>query len=571
MDSVRQVPYIQMITVGFSCSHDSGVVVLEDSTIVFASNEERYSRTKFQSGFPIGAIGAALERLDGRPIDNIVMDGRFQSPHGDLGRYNILENRSGLSKLLESKPFGRLFLGTQLGVELARIGMWVATRQHRNRWRACSSDHIGKAKLHYVDHHIAHGASSALLFRRGSGHVLTLDAIGEGLCSRKLLFDGKQLTRVSRVPAFHSMGLLYAAVNRILGFKPGQEGKVTGLAAHGDAEKTLAVFEGLISWNQRSKRMNNEKLSFGYSSIKVLERELAGFSKADIAAGVQAHLEESVLSQVKQQLADYSTIPRRLYVAGGVFANVSLNRRLAEELEIELHVCPNMGDGGLGLGAALTAHDQPVDFSSLYLGDEAGSVSEHLLETAPVTSTIHNFESMSDLAASDISSGKVVAVARGRMEYGPRALGNRSILARADDRSINQWLNTRLNRTEFMPFAPIVRDIDASDYFMLRQRNEQYENMTTTCLSTDLARKTCEAVVHLDGTARPQVVSERRNPWIFRLLTEFKKITGCGVLINTSFNIHEEPIVRTANDALTSFLTAQLDVLYTDNQRILRY
>ncbi|NBO56940.1 MAG: hypothetical protein EBU84_20625 [Actinobacteria bacterium] len=230
-----------------------------------------------------------------------------------------------------------------------------------------------------------------------------------------------------------------------------------------------------------------------------------------------------------------------------------------------------MGDGGLGLGAALTAHDQPVDFSSLYLGDEAGSVSEHLLETAPVTSTIHNFESMSDLAASDISSGKVVAVARGRMEYGPRALGNRSILARADDRSINQWLNTRLNRTEFMPFAPIVRDIDASDYFMLRQRNEQYENMTTTCLSTDLARKTCEAVVHLDGTARPQVVSERRNPWIFRLLTEFKKITGCGVLINTSFNIHEEPIVRTANDALTSFLTAQLDVLYTDNQRILRY
>jgi carbamoyltransferase len=301
-----------------------------------------------------------------------------------------------------------------------------------------------------------------------------------------------------------------------------------------------------------------------------LERELAQFSKADIAAGVQAHLEQSVVSQVKKQFADHPTIPRRLYVAGGVFANVSLNRRLAEDLEAELYVCPNMGDGGLGLGAALLTHDQPVDFSSLYLGDEAGSVSEHLLETSPVACSIHDSGSMSDIAATDISSGKVIAVARGRMEFGPRALGNRSILARADDRSINQWLNNRLSRTEFMPFAPIVRDVDASEYFVLRQGIEQYENMTTTCMSTELARRTCEAVVHLDGTARPQVVSERRNPWIFRLLTEFKKATGCGVLINTSFNIHEEPIVRTANDAFASFLTAQLDVLYTENQRISR-
>ncbi|NBO53154.1 MAG: hypothetical protein EBU84_00855 [Actinobacteria bacterium] len=557
-----------MITVGFSCSHDSGVAVLEDSKIVFASNEERYSRTKFQSGFPIGAVGAALEKLDGKPIDNIVMDGQFQSPHGDLDRYNILENRSGLSTLLENQIFGKLIIGTQVGVEVARIGMWIATQQHRNRWRACSSSHIGKSRLHYVDHHVAHGASSALLFRKGPGHVLTLDAIGEGLCSRILLFDGRHVSRVSRVPAYHSMGLLYAAVNRLLGFKPGQEGKVTGLAAHGNADRALAVFERLISWDSSKKRIENKALSFGYSSIKVLERELAQFSKADIAAGVQAHLEQSVINQVKKQFADYPTIPRRLYVAGGVFANVSLNRRLAEDLEAELYVCPNMGDGGLGLGAALLTHDQPVDFSSLYLGDEAGSVSEHLLETSPVACSIHDSESMPDIAATDISSGKVIAVARGRMEFGPRALGNRSILARADDRSINQWLNNRLSRTEFMPFAPIVRDVDASEYFVLRQGIEQYENMTTTCMSTELARRTCEAIVHLDGTARPQVVSERRNPWIFRLLTEFKKATGCGVLINTSFNIHEEPIVRTANDAFASFLTAQLDVLYTENQRI---
>ena len=112
-----------MITVGFSCSHDSGVAVLEDSKIIFASNEERYSRTKFQSGFPIGAVRAALEKLDGKPIDNIVMDGQFQSPHGDLDRYNILDNRSGLSKLLENRTFGKLIIGTQVGVEIARIGM----------------------------------------------------------------------------------------------------------------------------------------------------------------------------------------------------------------------------------------------------------------------------------------------------------------------------------------------------------------------------------------------------------------------------------------------------------------
>lgn len=557
-----------MITIGFSCSHDAGVVVLKGAEIVFAANEERYSRLKFASGFPFGAMNAAIQSLEGQPIDLLVMDGKMQSPHGNYHQYNILENQSLPTRIISNRLIGQFLLGTQVGVELGRLGMWLSTLPHRHRWQVTSSKLLGPVPLTFVDHHVAHGASTALLFSKGPGLVLTLDAIGEGLCSRSMLFDGESLNKISRIPAYHSLGLLYSSVNRLLGFKPGQEGKVTGLAAHGRPDETSSIFARLLAPSKSGKTLENTGLGFGPSSIKILERHLAGHSAEDIAAGVQRHLEMSVLELIRQLFIRNTGIPRRLYVAGGVFANVSLNRRIAEDLEIEVYVGPNMGDGGLGLGAALLKHNVPVDFDSLYLGDVAGDVSLDLLEGGRYEVASHDSSDLASIVADDLAAGSVVGVCRGRMEYGPRALGNRSILARADDPKINQWLNNRLNRTDFMPFAPIVRDVDARDYFELTQRHECYENMTVTCLTTQLAQETCSAIVHLDKTARPQVVTKRRNPWVFDVLSKFKLQTGCGVLINTSFNIHEEPIVRNSDDAFRSFESARLDVLVTDSQRL---
>lgn len=557
-----------MITLGFSCSHDAGVALLDGEQILFASNKERYSRIKFDSGFPFAAITRALEILDGRTVDAVVMDGKMQSPHGDFDRYNILDEPSILAQILASGSLGRIILGTQVGVEIARYAMCATTVGTRMKWARSAKSLVGQKKLKYVDHHVAHAASAALLFNFGPGLVLTLDAIGEGLCSRSMIFDGRSLKPISRIPAYHSLGLLYSATTRLLGFKPGQEGKVTGLAAHGDSAVTTQIFDSLVSTTKSGRSLRNHDLRFGHRSIDILRRKFEGFSDADVAAGVQDHLERSVLKLVTNMRQQHPLLSGRLYVAGGVFANVSLNRRIAEDLQIEVLVAPNMGDGGLGLGAALSIHNAQVDFSSLYLGDDAGNVDSKIVSSAGCGYSLESTHNLAIRTAEDLAAGKVVGVCRGRMEYGPRALGNRSILARADDRSINQWLNSRLSRTEFMPFAPIVRDVDAQEYFILPQRPECYENMTVTCMTTKLAQDTCAAIVHLDQTARPQVVSERRNPWIFQVLTKFKQITGCGVLINTSFNIHEEPIVRTADDAFFSFITAGLDVLITDKQHI---
>ena len=557
-----------MITLGFSCSHDAGVALLEGEQILFASNKERYSRIKFDSGFPFAAITKALEILDGRPVDAVVMDGKMQSPHGEFGRYNILDEPSILAQVIASGFLGRAILGTQVGVEIARNAMFVATLGTRVKWARLAKSLVGQGNLKYVDHHVAHAASAALLFNHGPGLVLTLDAIGEGLCSRSMIFDGRNLKPVSRIPAYHSLGLLYSATTRLLGFKPGQEGKVTGLAAHGDPAITTQIFDSLVTTTKSGRSLRNYDLRFGHQSIEILRRKLRGYSDADVAAGVQDHLERNVLKLVTNMRQQYPLFSSRLYVSGGIFANVSLNRRIAEDLQIDVLVAPNMGDGGLGLGAALLVHDVQVDFSSLYLGDDAGNVEPEIVLSAGCEYSLDSNNNLATRTAEDLATGKVVGVCRGRMEYGPRALGNRSILARADDRSINQWLNSRLSRTEFMPFAPIVRDIDAVDYFILPQRPECYENMTVTCMTTKLAQDTCAAIVHLDKTARPQIVSESKNPWLFQVLTQFKRITGCGVLINTSFNIHEEPIVRTADDAFVSFITAGLDVLVTDGQHI---
>ena len=389
-----------------------------------------------------------------------------------------------------------------------------------------------------------------------------MDAFGEGVCAG--IWDLRDGFPVKRhvVPGFHSVGMLYLYVTHLLGFKIGQEGKVTGLAAHGDGTRVSELLLARLSYNRAKRRFANQSLGYGPSAVGRLTTDLAGYSKEDIAAGAQHALETLVLQYVRDAIQESGGTPAKIYLAGGVFANVSLNRRIAEELPIEsVAVAPNMGDGGLSLGAALMNHPERVEFRTLYLGTDLNDT----LSRVPVEalSQVREIE-VPDLKAEvarRLAAGEIVAVARGRMEFGPRALGNRSILAPATDKGVNDSLNKRLKRTEFMPFAPIVRDVDANRYFDLTQPQWVYENMTITCLVKDITRKQAPAIVHVDGTARPQVLTQERNPFVYDVLSEYEKQTGLGVVVNTSFNIHEEPIVRDAETAIRSFLTSQLDAL----------
>jgi carbamoyltransferase len=336
------------------------------------------------------------------------------------------------------------------------------------------------------------------------------------------------------------------------------EGKVVGLAAHGDPRILSDV---LLS------RFHEEDGNFRIleSNNLYFARMLASqFPKVDVAAAYQHTLEVVAVRYVSHYLR--KTGLRNLVLSGGVVANVKLNQRLKEIPGVEgIFIHPNMGDGGCGTGAAyLQFADNPrlsdrlddVFWGPEFSGDEIlralRRAELQFTRKTPIEAEI----------AKLIAAGKVIARFNGRMEYGPRALGNRSILYHAQQPDVNQWLNQRLGRTEFMPFAPAT---------LYEHRHECYKKvagaeyaaqfMTLTFDCTDQMKRQCPAAVHVDGTARPQLVTASSNPSFYAILTEYQRLTGIASVINTSFNMHEEPIVCSPEDAIRAFLQGNLDYL----------
>jgi carbamoyltransferase len=301
------------------------------------------------------------------------------------------------------------------------------------------------------------------------------------------------------------------------------------------------------------------------SSDNYLARALAAeFPKIDVAAAYQTVLEEVACRYVQPYLEQ--TGADAVVLSGGVAANVKLNQRIHEIPGVRrIYIHPNMGDGGCGTGAALLecVHHgvQPEILRDVYLGPD---YSDEQLESALRAEGLA-FERLDDIEpeiARLVARDKIVARFNGRMEYGPRALGNRSILYQAIDPAVNQWLNARLARTEFMPFAPATLYEDRHqcyDHVDGGEFTAQFMTITFNC--TPWMLKSCPAAVHIDGTARPQLVTEATNPSFYRILSEYKKITGLPSMINTSFNMHEEPIVCSPQDAIRSFLQGHLDYL----------
>jgi carbamoyltransferase len=555
-----------MLSLGISCNHDAGVAVLEGDRIVFAANEERYTRKKFDWGFPFNALQEAVNFCNSTQFSCLTFDGRMQTPHPRRANL-VFTEKSLVSRFAEFDMLARLFFGSSVGVQFSRILMRGLTAPSRRFYRSTISGLKITADIRYAEHHQAHAASTSLLFGGSDGLAITIDAFGEGICAGIWRLNNGIPQKVRTVPGFHSVGMLYIYITHLLGFKPGQEGKVTGLAGHGQGEAVSAILQRRINYEPRKKRFTNFDLGYGSTAISRLRRDLRGFDKEDIAAGVQRTLEELVLRYIADALSEHASSMPSLYLAGGVFANVSLNRRIAEDLPVrDVAVAPNMGDGGLALGAALLNPDERVKFRDLYLGsDLATTIGAVPIDLWAQLNEVQS-EDLPMSVARKLAAGQIVAVSRGRMEYGPRALGNRTILAQATASEINDSLNKRLKRTEFMPFAPVVRDVDADKYFYLTQPRWAYENMTVTCAVKEAARRSVPAIVHVDGTARPQVLEQKRNSFIYEVLSRYHELTGIGVLVNTSFNIHEEPIVRDATTSVRSFLTSNLDALVLENR-----
>lgn len=557
------------VILGLSYSYDSGAALLVDGRIVAAVNEERMNREKMYAGFPKLAIAECL-RIAGvaaADVSLVAVGGLMTFPY-ESG-VTSANPRYALSNWLSKIGLMRILIGW-LPVAYALRAFFG------NRFNPVFNSHAGMmaglrdlgiaAPVRYFDHHLCHNASAYYGSGFDSCYAVSIDAFGDCFSSRIYQCAGGRMRLVKTVPAYHSPAHHYAYVTALLGFIPTRhEGKVTGLAAFGKPDETARILGRRLTYSpaRRAPRVTG---LYQRPELEHLRIALAGFSKEDIAAGVQQVLEDVSTRYVKDNIPDPTATS--IVLSGGVAANVRLNQKVRELGFRDVYVFPHMGDGGLALGACYAANvgesgaARNQKLTDVYLGTGYG---DGQIEAALAESgfTWRRSGSLEREVAEHVSAGKIVARFTGRMEYGPRALCNRSILYRCDDPAVNTWLNKRLKRTEFMPFAPVLLREDAPRF--LKQYDEAASiaasYMTITYDVTDLCKQQAPAIVHVDGTARPQIVDREVNPSMFGILTEYKRLRGFSIMVNTSFNMHEEPIIRTPAEAVESVKQAELDVL----------
>ncbi len=546
-------------------THESGACILSSGKLIAAVTEERLSRKKNDGAYPFRAIDEVL-RISGLS-------------EKDLNLVSL----AGLPPLRRSaKMLAALWeLYRDTGKKLSRRVLYAfLTAKKIKRAVPAHLRHLRRAEW---EHHQCHAAAALFTSPFDRATVITLDGIGDSaICGAISIGEGDSLKRIHQFNGYYSPGILYSYITKVFGFRPARhEGKITGLAAYGDPGACYEDFKTLLHYDKRRHRFFSESIPdlFGPGSedlwsIPLVSDLMDRYEQKDIAASLQRLLEEEVLNMVSDALST-TGIPD-VALAGGVFANVKLNQRIRELDGVRnIYIHPGMGDDGLMVGAAylgqkLLAQERGVPFQreflqTVYLGPQ--------FTEDEIMSALHRHglsgrksEQIEEEIARQLADGKIVGRFAGRMEYGPRALGNRTILANPTERAINDWLNKRLKRTEFMPFAPSILEEDSADYFVGWSRDQVAARfMTMTYYVRPEVRPKCQAVVHVDGTARPQVVRKEDNPNYHRVLSAYKRRTGLPIVVNTSFNIHEEPIVCTPEDAIRSFLAGCVDVLALEN------
>jgi carbamoyltransferase len=551
---------------GFHRSHEASVVLLdEEGRPLCAVSEERFSRIKMQGGWPRLAaahVAANFDLVGARAVHGgLPLQRRF----GREARLALYNARHGKLQDVHPKRF-RKFVDVAFG-----------------RTRGGESAIFPGIPRTYVDHHTCHAASAYYPSGFDEAEVVTVDGVGDTYSSR--FFEAKRGRLAPRAAFFHTefpLGHDYEYMTGLLGFHPHRHaGKVTGLSAHGSRdERLMRKLEAWLErvWSARKGRPYFFMLHSTHGStegdpafdqaireLRETRQTLFGdWSNMDLAWAIQEILEREVTRLIER------TIPRidgqPICLAGGVFANVKLNKLIKEMGFGQIFIQPAMGDSGLAFGGPLYQLGRerrltPYRLENVYLGPEF-SEQEMLAAIRAEGLESRRYDPVEPKIAELLAEGRVVARFNGRMEFGPRALGNRSILYHCSDATVNDWLNKRLDRTEFMPFAPATLEDELSRSFeSLSGAEHTAEFMTITSDCTEWFRRTCPAAVHVDGTARPQIVRKETNPSFHHVLEAYRKLTGIGTVVNTSFNMHEEPIVCVPQDAVRSFVRGHLDYL----------
>lgn len=578
--------------------HDSAAAIVKDSEIVAAAQEERFTRIKHDNSLPVNAIKYCLDeaKISMWDVDEVVY---YDNPLLTLDRYvHNIEALKGdeANYIIDSKSEDVFFKRLKID-QLIRKKFGVVGK---------------KDKLNVCEHHVSHAASAFYPSPFENAAILTIDGVGEWATVTIGRGNGKKLEILKEIDYPHSLGLLYSAFTSFCGFKVNSgDYKFMGLAPYGEPVYYSLLKEKLIDIKKdgsfrlnmkyfsfhKSEKMTNSKLAELLGGVprepesKITRREM------NIAASVQKLTEEIILGLA--QYAKEITKEKNLVMAGGVALNCVANGKLLKEKIFEnIWIQPAAGDAGGALGCAYyvayqqTGIDRNVcaedSQKGSYLGPEyKNEYVKTYLDNMNYAYVEKNDEELFLDTAKFLEEGKVVGWFQGRMEFGPRALGNRSILGDPRSEKMQSILNLKIKyRESFRPFAPSVLREDVSKYFEMveespymllcsdvkKDRRKEFNkeeflnNYNDDMLPiVNTARSDIPAVTHIDYSARVQTVTQEKNNRYYKLISEFKKLTGYGVVINTSFNVRGEPIVCTPEDAYRCFMRTEMDVLVMGN------
>jgi len=577
--------------------HDSAAALIDDGRIIAAAQEERFTRKKHDPGFPDRAIAYCLQAggVASQEIDFVAF---YDKPFLKFERL--------LETYLAFAPRGfrsfRMALPVWLKEKLFQKSLLI---KQLNR-------HVGEAdwqsKLLFAEHHQSHAASAFFPSPFQSAAVLTMDGVGEWATTSAGMGNGNKLEITKEIHFPHSLGLLYSAFTYYTGFRVNSgEYKVMGLAPYGEPRYAQKILDNLIDLKEDGSfrldlsyfeyctglRMTNGLFDHAFGGPPRASDELLTQRHMDLAASIQAVTEEVVVRLCRGLAKE--TGERNLCLAGGVALNCVANGKVLRDGAFEkIWIQPAAGDAGGALGAAQTAYythlENPRKASAQdmmggsYLGPEfeQEEIEESLTEIGARFEVLDEEEIYSE-TVSALEAGKAVGWFQGRMEFGPRALGNRSILGDPRSPAMQSTLNLKVKyRESFRPFAPSVLRDDVSEWFEIdddspymlmvanvierrRRTMTDTENALFGIEKLNVSRSEIPAVTHVDYSARVQTVHRETNGRYFDLLSAFKERTGCPVLINTSFNVRGEPIVCNPDDAFRCFMGTEIELLVVGN------
>ncbi|MGZ3867374.1 MAG: carbamoyltransferase family protein [Bacteroidia bacterium] len=586
--------------------HDSAACLLLDGEIVAAAQEERFTRKKHDPSFPTNSIKFCLEfsGLTLKQVDSVVFyDKPFLKFERLIETYYAFAPK-GLRSFITAMPVWikeKLFLKKVIKDELKKIGPYNQS----------------KTQFLFPEHHLSHAASAYYPSPFSKAAILTIDGVGEWVTASISLGEGKDITVLKELKFPNSVGLLYSSFAYFLGFKVNSgEYKLMGLAPYGNAESKnvndfVAVVKNKLVEIKEDGSIALDQNYFNYATGLTMVNEgkwekLFGFKRrlpeeelqqqhCDLALAIQLVTEEIVIKMARE--AKRITGAENLCLAGGVALNCVANGKLHRENIFKgIFIQPAAGDAGGAVGAALAAHHiyfsnekkdiaEQDSLKGTYLGPQFSDEEVLQIQKKYKAASTHfsNFDELCNETAKLISEGNIIGWCQGRMEFGPRALGNRSILADPRNPEMQKKLNLKIKyRESFRPFAPSVLAEDADRYFDLKgkspymllvadvkkeKRKALPANFNSLSVKEKLyhLRSDLPAITHVDFSARIQTVHKETNPPYHQLISAFKKITGCEVLVNTSFNVRGEPIVCTPEDAYKCFMRTEIDYLVIGN------